>query len=72
MAFLEKNPVFFELYFMAHNEFCIHIIHNVQFLILEKKSWIMDITESIIRTDYEHYELPEPLMYQVQDSFIRT
>ena len=41
---------------MAHNRLCIYIIHYVQFIILGEnpgnwKLW----------TDYDHYELPEPL-----------
>ncbi len=42
---------------MAHNRLCIYIIHYVQFIILGENPGIWKLW-----TDYEHYELPEPLM----------
>ena len=45
---------------MAHNRLCIYIIHYVQFIILGENPGIWKLW-----TDYEHYELPEPLMQLV-------
>ncbi len=42
---------------MAHNGLCIYIIHYVQFIILGKTPGLWTLW-----TDYEHYELPKPLM----------
>ena len=42
---------------MAHNRLCIYIIHYVQFIILGENPGIWKLW-----TDYEQYELSEPLM----------
>ena len=49
---------------MAHNRLCIYIIHYVQFIILGENPGIWKLW-----TDYGHYELPEPLMYNVSEEF---